>query len=285
MNFRFVQYGGNTYPDGIVPELVEIAGHLDKDYIEDFPKYSLHTEYSYGKRNFSSALINMYPELCKANKEGVPQLWKSSDWASQFADFVISLTNKHTAPKVIEIHPPFSDYCDIDLFIERYSVFEEHIHKCYPSTEIVIENRAGSVYHGSRFIISKAVEIAVLCQKIQDTKTNLGVVLDFPQLLTAEHIKTESFDHKKYSAAIDKIYPYRDTIKGIHIWGKKKNASGRWVAHNGTLDTFIENPADKEFFISGIRKICSDGKTRFFVPEVNSGESDLKAVVKDVLSL
>ena len=285
MNFRFVQYGGNTYPDGIVPELVEIAGHLDKDYIEDFPEYSLHTEYSYGKRNFSSALINMYPVLCKANKEGVPQLWKSSDWASQFADFVISLTNKHTAPKVIEIHPPFSDYCDIDLFIERYSVFEEHIHKCYPSTEIVIENRAGSIYHGGRFIISKAVEIAELCKKIQDTKTNLGVVLDFPQLLTAEHIKTESFDHNKYSAAIDKIYPYRDTIKGIHIWGKKKNASGRWVAHNGTLDTFIENPADKEFFISGIRRICSDGKPRFFVPEVNSGESDLKAVVKDVLSL
>lgn len=46
MNFKFVQYGGNTYPDGIKPELVEIAGHLDKDYIEDYPEYSLHTEYS-----------------------------------------------------------------------------------------------------------------------------------------------------------------------------------------------------------------------------------------------
>ena len=55
-------------------------------------------------------------------------------------------------------------------------------------------------------------------------------------------------------------------------------------AHNGTLDTFIENPVDKEIFISGIRKICSDGKARFFVPEVNSGESDLKAVVRDVLN-
>ena len=282
-NFLFVQYGGNTYPDGIVPELVEIAGHLDKDYIEDYPNYSLHTEYSYGKRNFSSALIHMFPVLCQANKEGVPQLWKSADWASQFADFVISLTNGHNAPRVIEIHPPFSDYCDIDLFIDRYSVFEERIHNTYPSTEIVIENRAGSVYHGGRFIVGKAAEIAALCQKIQNANANLGIVLDFPQLLTAEHIKTESFDHNKYSTAIDMIYPYQDTIKGIHIWGKKKNASGRWVAHNGTLDTFIENPIDKEAFISGIRKICSDGKNRFFVPEVNSGEIDLQAVVRDIL--
>lgn len=46
MNFKSVQYGGNTYPDGIKPELVEIAGHLDKDYIEDYLEYSLHTEYS-----------------------------------------------------------------------------------------------------------------------------------------------------------------------------------------------------------------------------------------------
>ncbi len=282
-NFSFVQYGGNAYPDGIIPELVEIAGHLDKDYIEDYPEYSLHTEYSYGKRNFSSGLIHMYPALCQANKEGVPQLWKSSDWASQFADFIITLTNGHAAPRVIEIHPPFSDYCNMDLFIDRYSLFEERIHNAYPSTEIVIENRAGTVYHGGRFIIGKAAEIASLCQKIQDTNTKLGVVLDFPQLLTAEHIKTESFDKDKYSTAIDIIYPYRETIMGIHIWGKKKNASGRWVAHSGTLDTFIENPADKNTFIDGIRKICSDGKSRFFVPEVNSGESDLKAVVRDVL--
>lgn len=285
MNFRFVQYGGISYPDGIEPELVEVAGHLDKDRIDNYPDYSLHTEYSYGKRSFGSRLVSMYSALLEANKDGVPQLWKSKEWAGQFADFVLNLTEDHEAPVVIEIHPPFSDYCDFELFFDRYSVFEERIHTAYPNTEIVIENRAGTVYRGGRFIVGKASEIAAFCKKIQENSTKLGVVLDFPQLLTSENIKPESFDRAKYDACIDLIYPHQDTIKGIHIWGKKKNANGRWIAHNGNLDTLFENPNDKEAFISGIRKICSDGKLRFFVPEVNSGESDLKAVVRDVLGI
>ena len=227
----------------------------------------------------------MYSALQEANKDGVPQLWKSNVWADQFADFVLKLTEDREAPVVIEIHPPFSDYCDLELFFDRYSVFEERIHTAYPDTEIVIENRAGTVYRGGRFIIGKASEIASLCRKIQENDTNLGVVLDFPQLLTAENLKPESFDRDKYDACIDLIYPYQGTIKGIHIWGKKKNAKGRWIAHNGNLDTLFDNPDDKEAFISGIRKICSDGKLRFFVPEVNSGDSDLKAVVRDVLGI
>ena len=44
------------------------------------------------------------------------------------------------------------------------------------------------------------------------------------------------------------------------------------------------NPEDKAVFIAGIRKICSDGTSRYFVPEVDSGEEDLKSVVRDVLS-
>lgn len=85
------------------------------------------------------------------------------------------------------------------------------------------------------------------------------------------------------TAAVDTILPYQTTIKGIHIWGKKKSSTGRWVAHSGTLDTYFENPADKELFIEGIRKVCSDGRSRFLVPEVNSGAEDLKAVVEDLL--
>ena len=284
MNFRFVQYGGISYPDGIEPELVEVAGHLDKEKIEPHKNYSLHTEYSYGKRSFGSRLVSMYSALQEAKKDGVPQLWKSKEWSEQFADFILNLTEGLEAPIAIEIHPPFSDYCDLELFMDRYSVFEERIHNAYPDTEIVIENRAGTVYRGGRFIIGKASEIASLCKKINETKTSLGVVLDFPQLLTAENIKPEAFDHEKYDACIDLIYPYQDTIKGIHIWGKKKNANGRWIAHNGNLDTLFEDPEDKEAFISGIRKICSDGRVRFFVPEVNSGESDLRSVVKSVLN-
>lgn len=283
MKFRFVEYGGNAYPAGIVPELVEIAGHLDKDRIEDVPRYSLHTEYSYGKRNFSSALVRQFPALCDANKDGVPQLWKSSEWAEQFAEFVIKLTETHAAPTVVEIHPPFNDYCDIDQFLDRYKAFEAKVHQRYPHVEIVVENRAGAVYRGGRFIVSRGKEIAELCKRIQETDTDLGVVLDFPQLVTGENIKPDAFDTSKYVAAIDAIYPYQSVIRGIHIWGKKQAENGRWVAHCGTLDTYLPNASDRESFIAGIKKICSDEQARLFVPEVNSGNEDLKAVVNAVI--
>ena len=283
MDFIFVQYGRNKYPEEITPGLIEVAGHLDKEKIKDCPNYSLHTEYSYGKRNYTSEMLKKYSTLCNANKEKVPQLWKSEEWAEEFAEFVIELTKEHAAPAVVEIHPPFNDYCDINQFLERYSVFEKIIHEKYPDTEIVVENRAGTEYKGGRFIIGKAQEIAKLCDQINETGTKLGVVLDFPQLITAEHLDTEKFDVEKYFVAVEIIKPYQATIKGIHIWGKKKNESGRWVPHRGDLDTYFPNPDDKEAFIEGIKRICSDGLKRFLVPEVNSGEEDFKSVVKDIL--
>lgn len=36
MNFRFVQYGSTPYPVEITAELVEVAGHLDKDKYRRF---------------------------------------------------------------------------------------------------------------------------------------------------------------------------------------------------------------------------------------------------------
>ena len=125
MRFIFVKYHKKKYPEDITPDLVEVAGHFDKDKIDDVENYSLHTEYIYGKRKFSSELIKKYPELCEANKKEIPQLWKSKKWAEEFAHFVFDLTLNHTAPKVLEIHPPFSDYCNLEQFIERYSTFEK----------------------------------------------------------------------------------------------------------------------------------------------------------------
>ena len=81
MKFQFVKYGGIEYPDGIEAEMEEVAGHLDKERINALLHYSLHTEYSYGKRKLSSDLVRQFPELCDANKDGVPQLWKSNEWA------------------------------------------------------------------------------------------------------------------------------------------------------------------------------------------------------------
>lgn|GEM_PF-3257176 len=79
---------------------------------------SLHTEYSYGKRKWDSALVQEYLELVVAQKDSVPQLWKNERWAEQFADFIFELNGSGSVPKVIEIHPPFSDYTDIDALCE-----------------------------------------------------------------------------------------------------------------------------------------------------------------------
>ena len=73
-------------------------------------------------------------------------------------------------------------------------------------------------------------------------------------------------------------------IKGIHIWGKKKNPKGRWIAHCGNLDTYFgETEESKNIFLNGIKRICDDGRTRFLVPEVNSGAEDLKSIIEDIL--
>ena len=246
----------------------------------------MHTEYSYGKRKHNTELIFKYAALISANKDGVPQLWKSAEWASEFADFIVDLVDGHSAPTIIEIHPPFNDYCSLAEFADRFRIFEHKIHEAYPDVIIVIENRAGSVYHGGRFLVGKAKEIVALCALIKSEALNLGIVLDFPQLLTAENIDPLKFKTEKYQSAIQAIAEHRDLIKGIHIWGKKKSATGRWVAHAGNFDTYFGgNDAVKEIFLSGISEICNDGLPRFFVPEVNSGSSDLEAIIQDLVSL
>lgn len=283
--FIFVEYNHLPYPAGYSASLHEIAAHFDKGCIDPHGSYSLHTEYSYGKRKLDSSLISKYPSLCSAHKEGVPQLWKSCEWASSFADFIMELVTGHNPPTVIEIHPPFNDYCTMADFATRYRVFEEKIHSVFPNVTIVIENRAGAVYHGGKFLVSKAKDIVALCELIQNESLALGLVLDFPQLLTAENIDPIKFKAVKYQAAIDAISPYRSHIKGIHLWGKKKSATGRWVAHCGTLDTYFGgNDAVKAQFLAGIWQICNDDVPRFLVPEVNSGADDLESIITDLLN-
>ena len=281
--FTLVEYNGVPYPEGFASNIKEIAAHFDKCEIEAAENYSLHTEYSYGKRKFDSRLMSRFTELKSSQKDGVPQLWKSNKWAEEFAEFIFELTKGKNPPTAIEIHPPFNDYCDIDSFLNRYTIFEKRIHSVYLNSIIVIENRSGAVYKGGKFVIGKAKEIVELCQKIKDKDINLGVVLDFPQLLTAEGMDTLKFNVDKYLSLVDDISKHREVIKGIHIWGKKKSASDRWVAHAGNLDTYFgENAISKSAFIEGVLKVCNDDMKRFLVPEVNTGAEDLSRIINDV---
>lgn len=282
-HFTLIEYNSVPYPEGYTADIHEVAGHLDKDSIEVIGLYSLHTEYSYGKRKLDSAFINKFPELVSANKDGVPQLWKSIEWASEFADFIIELTRDRIPPTIVEIHPPFNDYCTMEEFAARFEVFEKKVHDIYPDTQILIENRAGTVYRGGKFLVGKAKEIVALCETIEAHNLNLGIVLDFPQLLTAENIDPIKFKAEKYLAAIRAIDPWKTHIKGIHIWGKKKSSTGRWVAHAGNLNTYFGgNDEVKKLFLYSIRQICDDGMVRFLVPEVNTGPVDLASIIHDL---
>jgi hypothetical protein len=66
-------------------------------------------------------------------------------WSFEFAQFIKKITSNTYSPKVIEIHPPFSDYSySISDFIKTYAVFEDAIKSKHPDTMILIKNRAGS---------------------------------------------------------------------------------------------------------------------------------------------
>lgn len=283
VKFKMIGYNKLKYPDEYEIEMREVAAHLDKTFIEDVEKYSLHTEYSYGQRNLDSPLLEKYPTLKNSHKRNVPQLWKSKQWAEEFASFIIDLTKDRNEPSIIEIHPPFKDYCTLDEFIDRYSIFERIIHDVYKDVAIVIENRAGTVYSGKQFLISTTDEIVSLCKRIKADNIKLGVVFDVPQLITAEELDTEIFNIEKYLSCTNRIKEHRDVIKGIHIWGKKRGKSGRWVSHSGTLDTYFNyNEEYKRVFLEGIRNICDDGIERYLVPEVNSGSEDLEEILRDL---
>lgn len=192
--FTFVQYRSARYPEGFAPTLTEVAAHFDRESIDVPGPYSLHTEYSYGRRRFDTERISHYPELASAHRAGVPRLWFSDAWANELARFVTDIAAPHGAPCVIEVHPPFANYCCLGQFVSRLGAFSAAVHEAFPQTEIVVENRAGTTYKGGAFLMGTAREIAAACSAIRSTGARAGIVLDFPQLLTAEGIDPLAFD-------------------------------------------------------------------------------------------
>ena len=276
--FEMIKYHGQEYPEEIPLRIEEIAAHFDITEIKGKLGYSLHTEYSYGKRNFNSVLITKYPEIRNAQKDGVPQLWKNRTWASQFADFIFSLVGNGPDPRVIEIHPPFSDYTDMEGFIEVYSVFESKINERFPNVEILIENRCGSVYHGGKFILSKVHDIAALSDAIERKGLKLRIAYDVPQIYTAHNAKEE----ESFIGLLQATNQYRAFIGGVHLWGKKNSETGRRVSHCGNLDTYFGDLEIKNHFLKEFKDCFDDGKVRKIVLEVNSGNSDLQSIISDL---
>lgn len=281
-----VTYHNKKYPNGVVSLIDEVAGNLDKDKIEPTRSYSLHTEYSHMPRKLDNLLINKYPKLKSSHKDFVPELWKDEEWSREFAYFIIELIGKNNPPEIIEIHPPFDDYCtSFDDFFNRYQVFETIILEKYPNVKIFIENRCGTFYKGGKFIISKAKTIITLLEELKKRNLRLKLVLDYPQVFSAELIKMDNIKLDKILDFNKSIKPYVEFIGGFHLWGKRKSEAGRWTPHTGNLNTFFSNNSEmKNEFITSIKDTFNDDIARYFVPEVNSGEEDLQSITLDLLN-
>lgn len=280
--FRMIKYHKQQYPDNIPLVIEEIAGNFDSKYIRPRMQYSLHTEYSYGKRNFTNDHLNGLDSIISANKKGVPQLWKSKTWAKEFSEYIVRLTKGLTEPKVIEIHPPFDDYtADIEDFIANYKIFEDIIGNIYPGTEIHIENRCGSIYSGGKFIISLLPHIIELCELIEKYNLKLKVAFDIPQLYTAHLVSPN-----KKQLVTDLLLEsknIRNHIGGVHLWGKGLSANGRKIAHYGDFNTYFNHEIQLKYdFLLAISELFNDDICRNLVLEVNSGVNDNLSIIKDL---
>lgn len=280
-----INYRNKKYPADITCQIQEIAGNFDKTFINPKGKYSLHTEYSYGKRKLNSHVLAKYPSLLKHHNNYVPQLWYDKEWAKEFALFIIELVGDNPPPTVIEIHPPFKDYCpSLSDFLERYKIFEEIILSHYPETKICIENRAGTIYRGESFLISKISSIYDFLSLLKKENLRLKLVLDYPQIFTAEHYDLDNFPLETFLSSHKFLDGLQDQIQGVHIWGKTKNNKGRWVAHYGDLNSLFPDKINKKAFLHLLNEFYDDGKARYFVPEVNSSEEHLQSIINDCLS-
>lgn len=283
-----IKYHNKKYPNSINPIICEIAGNFDSKRLYINSPYSLHTEYSYSKRNFNSELIDGLDELKNSHINNIPTLWKNEAWSYEFAEFIKRLIGNSIPPDIIEIHPPFKDYCSsFEEFWGRYIVFYKEIVKLYPNVKIVLENRFGTMYSKSPFLLSSCDDIIEFCQYLCQKNNELSLVIDYPQLFSAEKSNLDCIDLHKILQFNENLKMYVSSISSIHLWGKKKSSkSGRWCAHAGNLNTFFNNDLEKkDRFLKSLVQTFDDELERYFVPEVNSSEEHLKDIVNDLLNM
>jgi len=288
-----IKYGTKNYPPPIDPKIQEIPGHFDIDTKRTRKKikilkqanknFSLHTEYSYKERNFNCSLIQNKTSIRSSNYKGVPLLWKSEEWTKEFADFIVELCME-SEPAIIEIHPPFKNYSNLEKFIKHYKIFEDLIAKKYPNTKILIENRNTSKYSKRsehlklEFLISDLDDLQRLADFISKEELKLRIVLDIPQLFgRLGGIKRISIE--KLTNIFNTLKKLHDFIDGFHIWGIKDR-----IPHTGDLNSYFKDNSKKQHFLVLFSEFISNSpKDFYFVPEVNSNEKDLNSIINDLI--
>jgi len=291
-----VIYRNMNYPSPIEANIHEISGNFYKEKLVAKSPYLLHTEPSSVPKTFCSKIVKELKYINEAQRGNIPQLWHNKEWANEFFVFIEWLIGSNIPPDVLEIHPPFDDYCNsFDTFMDIFNVFYKKFKSKYPTTKIVIENRFGTRYKDGKFLLSTVDKILKFCEILSNPKNSgidLKIVLDYPQIFSAEtklEKKVENWMGSNPLQLVEKIKTfnldlkkYKEVIGGFHMWGKLRSGN-RWIPHAGDFNTFFSNNKElKHKFLSSVFSTFNDGIARYFVPEVNSGEDDLKSIVTDM---
>lgn len=260
--FEMVRYGNYVYGD-IPTRLSEVACNFDTKGLNVKQEYSLHTEYAYGPRRFENPVFTDYPILSQEVLDGIPLLWKNTEWSISFFEYIAAMVNNNRPPDVVEIHPPFKDYCsNFHDFMEVFLPFEDLIKNKYSNSLTVIENRVGTLYPGN-FLLENKNDIVDLLQLISKSQSSLKLVLDIPQFLSTFGNKYR-MDINEIIQSFEYFSEYKHLINGVHIWGRR----GR--AHIGDLNSlFFDDPELKTNFLRFLSSFFDDGITRLLVPEIN----------------
>jgi hypothetical protein len=289
-----VRYDSITYPDGVHSEIQEESAPLSIPHLKRFaPKYSLHTDPSASRKvPPDSEFLEDFPTLRKSCVNRIPQLWFNKQWANEFAGFIKKAVDKNSPPAIIEVHPPYKDYCDsMQQFLENYRVFEERIFSSYPETEILIENRYGTKYKGGLFLISSYRDVVDFVSQLEKTtpRLKLGLVLDFPQLLAQSGMLKPKNDNIKemLTEMFNSLKFCKSRIRSIHLWGPETiYANGHFDGvHKADLHgLFKYHEGMKEFFLENVYELLRDIDPCYLVPETK-GETNVKSIVNDLVSV
>jgi len=219
------------------------------------------------RRKFDSKIVSKYNEICNANKKGILMLWYSEKWSVEFAYYIKDITDGSIDPSIIEIHPPFSDYTNLEEFLNNYKVFKERISLFFPKVIILIENRSRTRYSGRNFIVATIEQLVNLSKLIDEKESDLRIALDLPQLFTAHSISKSKKD--LMIEIFNAIKSIKHNIFGIYLWGKKESQNSRRVAHNGDLNSYFMYDMDlKKTFLEYMFDTFNDGIDRYFVSEL-----------------
>jgi hypothetical protein len=272
-----LRYGNQSYPGLVQPNIEEVPAHFDVKMLKVHTGYSLHTEYSSKPRKLDSPLLDGLDAIRQSHRKGVPALWTSETWATQFAEFIHRLVGTNPPPSLIEVHPPFlGPGVTMDTFLASYAVFESAILERYPDCRLMIENRSGTKDPRS-FLLSTADSILRLGQALQARHLRLGLALDLAQMFTQQW-GTKSLVGCDGVDLLQTLQPIRDRIHSLHIWGR--GAGGG--AHGGNLDgLFDASTSAKADCLELLSKMFSDGNPRYLVLEVRRAEY-VQAILDDL---